>query len=238
MRSAIEGLITLILAGIMLLGMTGCGGVAAPSSSVEPLPNTVDMVAANWNILYGERMPSHPTATMSGWQFDMPTVPGSVHYVVVPIKATKDLTGEVLTMTFRVASNEPVYSANVEKGESGPASFHLFLEHANDDFNNEYHRWWCRSGGYTLGTQDNQTITLSCPLIYTSWSSVYGKMNEAQFTEMLNHLGGVGVTFGGTGGWGHGVNLLGGVAQFEMLDARICSPAGTATDVSTVQISE
>jgi hypothetical protein len=52
---------------------------------------------------------------------------------------------------------------------------------------------------------------------------VYGVVDQTQFTGTLNNLGGVGVTFGGTGGWGHGVNLLGGSAQFQVIDARITS---------------
>ena len=143
----------LLLAGIVWLGVAGCGGTTGLSSSASVAANTVDMDAADWQILYGARMPSHPAAMQTGWQFDMPAAPGSVHYVEVPFKATEDLTGETLMVTFRVVSNGAVYSANVETGESGPASFHLFLEHANDDFTNDYYRWWCGSGGYTLGAQ-------------------------------------------------------------------------------------
>jgi hypothetical protein len=215
----IEGSGIFLLAGILLIGMAGCGGAYAP----PPVPNAVDMDAAHWNILYGAGMPSHPAASQAGWRFDMPSAPGSVHYVEVPFEATEDLTGKTLTITFRVVSNEPVYNANVETGESGPPSFHLFIEHLNDDLTNPYDRWWCGSGEYNLGTQDNQTITISCPLIYTSWSSVYNVVDEAQFTDTLKNLGWVGVTFGGRGGWGHGVNLLGGSAQFEVLDARLSS---------------
>jgi hypothetical protein len=54
--------------------------------------------------------------------------------------------------------------------------------------------------------------------------SVYGKVDQVQFTNTLNNLDGVGVAFGGTGGWVHGVNLLGGSAQFQVLDASIGSP--------------
>jgi hypothetical protein len=111
----------------------------------------------------------------------------------------------------------------------------LFIEHLNDDFKNPYYRWWCSSGEYTLGTQDNQTITLSCPLTYDSWSSVYGAVDHAQFTSTLENLGGVGVTFGGTGGWGHGVNLLGGSAQFQLLDAHLANPVSTVADSTPAQ---
>jgi hypothetical protein len=203
----------------MFLGVAGCGAAYVPL----PAPNNVDMDAAHWNIMYGSGMPLHPTASETGWQIDMPAAPGSVHYIEVPFKATENLSGKTLTITFRVVSNEPLYNADVETGESGPPSFHLFIEHLNDDFTNQYYRWWCDSGGYSLGTQDNETITISCPLTYTSWSSVYGVVDQTQFTGTLNNLGGVGVTYGGTGGWGHGVNLLGGSAQFQVIDARITS---------------
>ena len=93
-------------------------------------------------------------------------------------------------------------------------------------------RSWCGSGEYTLGTQDNQTVTLSCPLTYTARSSVYGGVDKTQFADTLNNLGWVGVTFGGTGGWGHGVNLLGGSAQFQVLDAHLNSPVPTVAEIS------
>lgn len=230
-QRAIEGSGTRLLAVIMFSGMTGCGAALIP----PPAPNIVDMDAAHWKILYGTDMPSHPAASQTGWLFDLPASPGSVHYVEVPFMATEDLTGETLTITFRVVSNTPVYSASVETGESGPASFHLFIQRLNDDFTNPYYRWWCGSGGYTLGTQDNQTVTLSCPLTYTAWSSVYGKVDKTQFTNTMNNLGWVGVTFGGAGGWGHGVNLLGGSAQFQVLDAGISSPVPTDGDDSQTQ---
>jgi hypothetical protein len=203
----------------MFLGMTGCVAGYTPPA----VPNVIDMDAEHWKILYGAQMPLHPAvASPTGWQIDIPAAPGSVHYVEVPFMATEDLTGKTLTITFRMVSDAPVYSAKVEKEESGPAGFHLFIQHLNDDFTNQYYRWWCGSGGYTLGTQDNQTITLSCPLTYTAWSSVYGKVDKTQFTDTLNNIGWVGVTFGGDSlGWGHGVNLLGGSAQFQLLDARI-----------------
>lgn len=69
-------------------------------------------------------------------------------------------------------------------------------------------------------------------MTYTSWSSVYNVVDQARFTDTLNNLGGVGVTFGGTGGWGHGVNLLGGSAQFQVLDAHLNSPVPTVAEIS------
>jgi hypothetical protein len=215
---------------MVVLALAGCGGAFVSPSS----PNTVDMEAAHWNLLYGTGTPSHPSPSQPGWQFNIPAAPGSVHYVQVPFIGTEGLTGKTLSITFRIVSNQPVYNANVEPGESGPPSLHLFMERRNDDFTNPYYRWWCYAGGYTLGTQDNQTVTVSCPLLYTSWSGVYAEVDKTQFTETLNNLGGVGVTFGGTGGWGHGVNLLGGSAQFQVLNAHISSPAPPVAAVSSM----
>src|SRR5260221_7936040 len=113
------------LAGGLLVAISSCG------AGFTPPPNTVDMTAAHWNLLYGSRVPSHPASSQTGWQFDIPAAPGSVHYVQVPFKATEDLTGKTLTVTFRMVSNGPKYNAYVEPGESDPPSFHLFLEHAN-----------------------------------------------------------------------------------------------------------
>lgn len=228
---AIQAAAFLLLAAVSLIGIASCGGAYTPPS----VANTVDMDAAHWSLLYGAGTPSHPATAQPGWQFDIPAAPGSVHYVVAPFNATEDLTGMTLTITFRVVSSQPAYSANVEAGESGPPSFHMFLERSNDDFTNQYYRWWCSAGGYLLGTQDNQTITLSCPLNYTSWSSVYNQSDQAHFTDTLKNLGGVGVTFGGTGGWGHGVNLLSGSAQFQLLDASISSAAPTVASASRTQ---
>ena len=206
-----------MLAGIIFIVTVGCGATYVP----PPAPDVVDMEATHWDLLYGAGTPSHPTASQTGWQFDIPTAPGSVHYVEVPFTATKGLAGKTFSVTFRMVSNKPVYNANVEPGESGPATFHLFFEHLNDNFTNQYYRWWCDSVGYTLGTQDNQTVTLSCPLTYTSWLSVYGLRDEAKFADTLKHIGWVGVTFGSADMLGHGVNLLGGSAQFQVLEMQI-----------------
>jgi hypothetical protein len=217
---AIQGSTILLLALIVFVGIAGCVGGFAP----PPTPNTVDMEAAHWNLLWGAGVPSHPAPSQPGWQFNIPAAPGSVHYVQVPFNATEDLTGKTLTLTFRMVSSDAVYNASVDPHVSGPASFHLFLERRNDDFTNPYYRWWCYAGGYTLGTQDNQTVTVSCPLDYTAWSSVYAGQDKTQFTNTLNNLDSIGVTFGGSGGWGHGVNLLRGSAQFRVLDAHIGVP--------------
>jgi hypothetical protein len=51
-----------LLAGVMLIGLAGCGAAYAPL----PAPNTLDMDAAHWDLLYGAGTPSHPAASQTG----------------------------------------------------------------------------------------------------------------------------------------------------------------------------
>jgi hypothetical protein len=151
----------------------------------------------------------------------------SVHYVVVPFNLTADEAAKArsITMTFRIVSKDPEYNDHVEPNITGPAMLHLFFERAGDDFSNsdEFYRWWCTdsSGAYVLGAQDNQVVTVSCSLNVKSWMSVFGKRDETQFQNALANIGWVGFTFGGSGGWGHGVNLTDGLARFELIDYRL-----------------
>lgn len=202
----------ILLASLLLIGLTGCPTVqsAAPAAA-----NTVSTASSSWQMLYGSGTPSRPAPLGSAWAFDFPTGSGSVHYVTTPV--ARPLSAKAIAVTFRVVSSGAVYSAAVEPVESGPASLHLFIQRANDDFVNEYNRWWCGSGKYLLGSNDNQIITLTCPLDYTHWTDVYGRQDAAQFAATLASIGNVGITFGGNSvGWGHGVRITSGTARFEL----------------------
>jgi hypothetical protein len=72
-----------------------------------------------------------------------------------------------------------------------------------------------------LGTVDNKVVTVSCPLVSTSWSDVDGHTDPTQFAATLANMGNVGLTFGGSNGWGHGVRLVSGTSRFELLGYTI-----------------
>jgi hypothetical protein len=206
---------------LITIWLSGCG--ANPSFLPPAIANSVDLSPQDWYLLYGSGTPVHPEPLEGGaWSFDFPT-DGSIHYVEVPYRATEALTGKTLTMTFQVIASDAEYAADVEDGEQGPASMHLFIEHEDDDFVTGWFRWWCDAptGSMFLGTEDNKTITLSCPLVYSSWSDTWGQQNETEFANTLNFMGAVGMTFGGSNGWGHGVRLGAGTAQFHLLTYQI-----------------
>ena len=210
---------------ILMLAMLALSGCAGPFYAPPPAPNVVDLTPNDWGITWSSAMPDHPSPLNNGWSFDVPNGTGHVNYVVVPFQATLPLEGKTISMTFRVVSTNPAYSAEVEAGESNPASLHLFFQRAGDDWSGDgpmqYYRWWCGSDGYLLGSQDNQTITLSCTLANTGWMSVRGGSDPTDFKAALDNIAYVGFTLGGIGGWGHGVRLTSGTAQFQLIGYQI-----------------
>ena len=205
--------------------LTGCG--VSPSDKAAVL-NVVDTNPSDWDILYGNGMPHHPYSTTStsegeNWYIDLPDSSGSLNYVEVPFQANHELGTQTLTATFRIVSSDAVYNGQVDPNAIDPATFHLFIERQGDDLTNEYFRWWCGSAVYILGSNDNQMLTITCPLTYDKWTDVYGHRDQNEFQDTLNNIGWVGLTFGGSNMWGHGVNLLGGKARFELINYQIQS---------------
>jgi hypothetical protein len=149
-----------------------------------------------------------------------PNTPGSVHYVQTPFRATS--AHQKISITFRISSSsDAVYNGRVDPDAWDPATFHVFLERRGDDLTKEYFRWWAAEGVYVLGSQDNSVVTIEIPLSADKWISVFGHHNEAEFSNTLKDLGWVGITFGGSNFYGHGVNMRSGVSTFTLLDYRV-----------------
>lgn len=204
----------LALISFLSLMLIGCPSTTPPlAPSIQ-----VSQQASNWSLLYGSGTPSHPTSLATGWEFAFPVGSGSVNYVTVPFEAAHPILGRTLVATFVVESTNAVYvPAN---GTDGPPSMHLYMQRQGDNLSAQgvyqYYRWWC-ANGYDLGAKDNQVVAISCPLVSTSWTSVYGQQDAAEFAAALSNLAYVGVTFGGSDGYGHGVYLAQGSATFTML---------------------
>jgi hypothetical protein len=197
-------------------------------------PNVISLSPADWYLRFAKGVSNNPStgATPVHWQFDFPAAGGEVAYVNVPFSSTEKIEDATLSMTFRVVSSSPAYgfpSATL----SGAPALHLFMERYGDDFtavgDMQYYRWWCGSGAYVLGSNDNQIVTVSCPLSSKAWSSVYGRTDEGEFQATLSNLQWVGFTLGGAGGWGHGVDMSSGSAQFQLLGIQI-EPGATTVN--------
>jgi hypothetical protein len=224
-----------IIALASLIGLTGCtvpsqqgimaaGGtppVITPPPDPPPAePNVVSLDPLSWFIFYSGRMPPNPSSeTGAAWSFAFPSAErgGHVNYVQTPFRATTTL--QSVTMTFRVESDQPLYDV-IDPADRLPATFHIFFEQLGDNLVNPDGRWWAH-GGYNLGSQDNQTITLTVPLTSDNWTNVDGQTDPEDFAAAWANVGWIGVTFGGQFFWGHGVALARGTATFVLINFEV-----------------
>lgn len=210
--------LTGLLAGFLLL--TGC-----PKSVPyvpPPVLGSVSLNSQDWTLLYGYGVPAHPSPSGTAWSLTLPGPTGAVEYLQVPFTAGNILPSSI-TATFRVDSTNAVYNGLISSTPcSNPATMHLFMERRGDNGTQDYYRWWADTGGYVFGSKDGQNVTLTVPLTYTNWSSVFGHQDPAQFQATLGNLMAVGITFGGTGGcWGHGMDVPSGSATLTLIDFKV-----------------
>lgn len=201
--------------------LLGCAFVAPPPSIPPQEPNVVSLAPENWYIYYSEGMPSNPSADGAGaWSLEFPSseADGQVNYVQTPFNSTTALHN--VSVTFRVDSSEAQYVV-LDPGDILPATFHLFIEQKGDDLSNPNGRWWAQTGGYNLGSHDNETITLSVPLTADQWTNVDGQYNAQEFPAALENIGWIGLTCGGQYFWGHGVALRSGSAKLILIDFHV-----------------
>jgi hypothetical protein len=166
-------------------------------------------------------VPLNPSPDGEGaWSFQIPSAEagGHVNYVQTPFNITTTL--QSVTLTFKVESTAPQYEV-LDITDILPATVHLFIEQQGDDLSNPDGRWWAQAGGYNLGSQDNETITLSVPLTADQWTNVNGQYSSQAFPAALNNVGWIGLTFGGQYFWGHGVALGGGSAKFILINLQV-----------------
>jgi hypothetical protein len=210
---------------VFLVGsLAGCGGGKPSVPSVAPVhPNFVSQQPQDWYILYSQGLPDHPSAASDGsWTMNIPSAPGWIGYVQTPYHPTA-APGKI-TITFRLnSSSGAAYNGQVDPRALNPATFHLFLERAGDDLTaaKEYYRWWALEGFYVLGSDDNGVVTIEVPLTFDKWTSALGHQSETGFNDTLNDLAWVGLTFGGTNFFGHGVNMSAGTSEFTLIGYQV-----------------
>jgi hypothetical protein len=125
-----------------------------------------------------------------------------------------------VTITFKIESDSPQYVV-VDSTDIPPATFRLFFEQQNDQLTNANGRWWFDQIIYNLGSQDNQTITVTVPLAPNQWTNVEGEQDPQAFASALANIGWVGITFGGQYFAGHGVALSSGSAKFILISYSV-----------------
>ena len=154
--------------------------------------------------------------------FDFPTTKSGlfVDYLLFGFGNQMPLQGSTLTVTLAVTVvGTPTfgYMSDLANTCPAPATVRPYFETA---FNGEFDRWWANPTSYVLGPG---TVTLTIPLTPDQWSSVYGKFGNYDansldgFQNALKNTFNIGLSFGGGCFFGHGVNVSGGAAQFQLL---------------------
>ncbi len=207
----------------LLISSMGCAytGPTGPPNIPPQEPNVVSLDPSNWYIFHSAGMPAHPSADPEGaWSFDFPSseAGGYLGYVETPFNATIPLHN--VTITFRVENNAAQYVV-LDPTDHPPATFRLLIEQQNDNLSDLNGRWWAQASMYDLGSQDNQTLTISVPLTSDQWTNVGGEHDAQAFAQALQNVGWVGLTFGGQYFAGHGVAVSSGSAKFILIDYSI-----------------
>ena len=224
---------------LSVLALVGCSGV---STSQDVLPAHLDSVSLDpeaWHIFYSSGITDGVQA-MSGaaWSLTLPNR-GHLNYVATPYRTSGR--PRQIVFSYRVVespgaipiSYEPTASPCRDHNPCTPvAEFHIFFEQRDDDLTSECGRWWFKPGfritdvpdaSYTAQpfVADGEPHTQAVPLDYTDWTSVTGRGTSDDFEKSLNNVGYVGITFGGSDFFGHGVQVKQGSVKFELIDYRI-----------------
>jgi hypothetical protein len=209
----------------MSAGLTACSLVPAAPSPV--IPNTLaasdgplSLHPSEWQTISSPaRFPLASDAS-GHLMFNFPAANGAIGYLytAVPQRAI----GGTLSVSLQITTSGAVlfnYLTEPANTCATPASVRpMIWAHKNSW--NEFDRWWSNPDGFMLA---GGVAELTVPLTPDRWSSVYGKLGNADaaammgFASALGNVSSLGLTFGGGCYFGHGVYVQGGDAQFVLL---------------------
>jgi len=162
--------------------------------------------------------------------FDFPAQKSkTVNYLYTVAPQSFGTAGNLSASIQVVTTGAPVFNYVFEPANTCvyPAHFRLYFEADSSAWTNsagDTFRWWSNPIAYELA---GGSATLTVPLTGDQWSTVYGRFGNsdadaaAGFQASLLHTGLAGGTFGGGCFFGHGVNVSGGTAQFQLLSYSI-----------------
>jgi hypothetical protein len=191
-------------------------GLTQPSGALSLQTNT-------WETIANSPAPRLDNDAAGHLVFDFPAS-GSINYLY-NVHPPQTISGTV-SVSLQVTVDGPVvfnYMTEAINTCATPASVRPFIWSHRNSFD-EFDRWWSGSTAYTLAAG---TTTLSVPLSPDRWSSVFGKIGNADaaaqagFTSALRNVSSLGLTFGGGCFFGHGVFVQGGRAQFVLVSYQI-----------------
>lgn len=211
------------------------GSSDAPSANTLTSTTTAIPLKFNqWRLYYHSSFVTvhRPTQmTNGGLSFNFltatPTKNDFDTYLITPY--TKPISGTLKATFSVVTTGTPVFNWKSEVNntcDTVPATTRLYFQTSTLWNSNEVTRWWANPTSYKFVSQGG-TVTLSVPLTPDKWSDTFGHFgtyNAATlkgFANTLLHPTFVGFTMGGGCFFGHGVNVSGGTAQFQLTNYSV-----------------
>jgi len=200
----------------LALLLASCGGGRNPDDKVPHFSGGSNV----WSVWGMETKRIELTDLPDGGvSFDFPTTPDEVGYLMRDERTTPTSN---ISVTIKLEMPEGEILADPEgKSCVQTAKARVILQKKNDDWVNEFGRWWSWFDAAPM-VDGETTLTVSVTDI-NKWSSVLGKnASEApdKFQNVLDNLGRIGITFGGCGHFGHGASATHGgkltVTQFTI----------------------
>ena len=196
---------------------TSVPGTPAPDPGTTPTPSPtpiggVELAtnAAGWEIgpiidgkNYSVQMPLHPYQDGTGWYFDFPLNPGSVHYLTYRFGS---LTGRTrIVMKYRIEMDDttllvPPCCPNFIS--VGPTPY---IQRKGDDWNTDGYRWWASFASPMPITPGEHELTVPLDAVWTSVFTMTADKYPTDFTKAKDNADRIGFTFGGGDGLGHGL---------------------------------
>jgi hypothetical protein len=207
----------------------------------SPAQTTIPLTASSWYLLTCNA--SVPQAEC-GYKPDKAAplsgaVPGEIQFTF-PGPPTQNYTVNYLTTAFtqsiasrssitislgtQAVSGSPVFNYAFQNTCDYPAHVRPYIERKGDNGYNPNYRWWADDPySYELDTLLG-TVTIVVPLDPAYWSNVNGEIgstNPSAFQAALANPMRIGMTMGGGCYFGHGVNVTGGVARFDLMQYQV-----------------
>lgn len=197
-----------------------------PTTTVPPTAasdGSLSLSTAQWEALSDpDYMPLQNTSS-GQLTFAFPAQ-GSINYIYSNFPPTQ-ISGSIL-VTMQVTGSGPVvfdYMTEPFNTCVTPSTVRPFIWSNRNGFG-EFDRWWSNPSAFELAIG---SITLTVPLTPDRWSSVYGKLGNADaaadagFTRAVHNVSRLGLTFGGGCFYGHGVRVKGGSARFFLSSYQV-----------------
>ncbi|HEX8216736.1 MAG TPA: hypothetical protein VF577_04660 [Allosphingosinicella sp.] len=206
-----------------LVSLSACAEPAEASSEAaarDPNAWTIGPIIRGRN--YSVAAPLHPLPRRGGgWYIDLPSHPGSVHYVTFPHGT---LAGKRrIVMRYRIET-APGVRIEASTAPGTPGTITLYFQRGRDNWSGrgrfEAYRWYATFATQSPIRAGDHVIVAPLDGNWTAVERSSARTNPVAFRDAIAEADQVGFVLGGGDGYGHGVYAT-GRARLIVTDFRI-----------------